>query len=706
MNRFVPQIADRPKTRLVWETARAPDRRLWLFAGLTTVPLLVVLIRLGDLQAKADGLIGRTSATVRTVTEAIPARDGRILSSDGHVLAEDIERFDVLVQYRWLERPANAVWLRGEALDLLTRSERRDPDRIAEAENAVLARREQLWQSLMEATGLRREELFGRFATIQERVSAIHRAVQKAREESVRTQPQNDEHIPAETWWQWAWQSAAVAVTTPPKPSQTAPLILAEELEYHEVADGLPIAVAATIEANPERFPGTSVRVASRRRYPLGATASHLIGYRFARRETTDEDTIATTTGQTGVERSYDRHLRGIDGLRRVWLDRRGEPVRSTIVRAPRVGRDLVLHLDLGLQTSIERLLDEAIASVKSTPAEVAVPESAGGAIVVLDVRTGAVLAAASAPRFDLGRAAARSPTLWNTVQADPGKPLFDRVCTAAVPPGSVFKPVTAIAFLESGKIDPDAPFHCIGYLNRKDRHRDYIFTHFGVGHGPTTLASALAESCNVYFFQGARTVGATPLLAWADRLGYGRPTGIDLPSEAAGHIARTARQTDALGVAIGQAELTATPLQVARMTAAIATGGRLVTPHVVRGSGPTQHGSESIRPILHTAQIEELQPDTLSRVREGLEQAVSHPRGTGFKTVQHAEVAIAGKTGTAEVGNDRPDHAWFAGYAPADDPQIAFVVLLEHGGSGGQIAGPVAHDVVTALLRRGLLRP
>lgn len=704
-------ISGEPAARSRWETDHRPDRRLAVVAFIVVTPLLGVLVRLGDLHADSERLVGQPSAPVRSVLEPIPARDGRILSADGQVLAEDVERFSVLVHYRWLERPANPTWLRGEALRLLSPAERRDRMQIEQAERLILERREALWTALCEVTSLERDELFARFAAVQERVSTIHKAVQQARADAADSRPEQPRPS-ASTWWQWAAQSVATAVTTPPQPDRLEPLILAEELDVHLIAEGLPLAVAAAIESDPDRFPGTSVRVASRRRYPQASTAAHLIGYRFsndrisdsAHKQPSDERT-PRSVGQTGIERAYDRHLRGIEGQRRVWINRRGEPVRSTVVREPQIGRDLVLHLDLGLQTAVETRLDAAVAAVRESASPSPVPESAGGAVVVLDLRTGAVLAAASAPRFDLGRAASRDSSFWRSLPDDPAAPLFNRVCAAALPPGSVFKPVTAIALLESGKIDPDEPFDCRGYLDRKDRRRDYVFKHFGVGHGPTTLASAMAESCNVYFFHGTRIVGGQPLLTWAEAFGYGRPTGIDLPGEAAGHLEQNLRKTDALGIAIGQADLTATPLQVARMTAALANGGRLITPHVVRGSGPARHGTESVRPVLRTTRLDGLRADTLDRVREGLVRAIAHPQGTGFKTVRHPHVAIAGKTGTAEVGGNRPDHAWFAGYAPADDPQVAFVVLLEHGGSGGAVAGPVARDVVTALLKFDLLR-
>lgn len=688
-------------------TDHRPDARLRLLVAAIGLCLSAVPFRLVDLQADADVSPAGPGRAVRSIDEPVPARDGRILSADGRVLAEDVESFSVLVHYRWLERPADARWVRGEALRLLGPAERRDPDAVTAAEREVLRRREALWGSLSDLTGVGREELFRRFAAAQDRVAAVRRSVEEHASEERTAPPPGGRG--AETWWLAAWEILREAVTTPPRRDEPEPVILAEEAEHYVIASGLPLAVAAAIEADPERHPATRVRVESRRRYPLGATAAHVVGYRFPRsdRAAAVGGSDEVTTGQSGVERTYDRHLRGISGVRRLWLDRRGEVVRAETLRAPRVGRDLVLHLNAGLQAELERLLDEAIAAAKR-PAltDTPVPDAAGGCVVAIDVRTGAVLAAASAPRFDPGPASRRDRSFWREIAAEPAKPMFDRVASAALPPGSVFKIVSAVVLLESGKIDPDEPIGCVGYLARPDRHRDYVYRHFGVGHGPTTLTTALAQSCNVYFFHAARKIGAAPFTERASCFGFGRATGIDLPAEAAGHLSSAGRDADSLGLAIGQADLTATPLQIVRMTAAVANGGRLVTPHVVRGSGPARRGDDPARPLLTADELDGLNPDTLSRIREGMEQVVSHPQGSGYKTVRHPRVAIAGKTGTAEVGGGRPDHAWFAGYAPADDPQVAFVVLLEHAGSGGAAAGPLARATVDALLRHTLVRP
>jgi penicillin-binding protein 2 len=370
--------------------------------------------------------------------------------------------------------------------------------------------------------------------------------------------------------------------------------------------------------------------------------------------------------------------------------------------------------VNLPLQQSAEQLLDDVMRSVHEDEINgKPLPVPPGGAIVALDVRTGAVLAAASAPRFDLRLLVDPEPRAWGRILADPHKPLFHRAAEMALPPGSVFKVVSAIAFLQSGSLDPGRSFQCQGYLDDPDHYRCLIFRNFGAAHGDITLVDALARSCNVYFFSAARRIGAGPIVDWAARLGFGRPTGIDLPGERAGNLPRTAaadassrRSTgqtrpggDALQLAIGQARLTATPLQVARLMAAVANGGRLVTPRLVDSAGPalveSSDAGDDASDSASSRSVPELSAQTLEWVRLGLAHVVPDRQGTGYKTVRLNEIAIAGKTGTAEAGGGKPDHAWFAGYVPADKPKYAFVIALEHAGEAAAAAGPVAKRLV-----------
>jgi penicillin-binding protein 2 len=215
-----------------------------------------------------------------------------------------------------------------------------------------------------------------------------------------------------------------------------------------------------------------------------------------------------------------------------------------------------------------------------------------------------------------------------------------------------------------------------------------------------------------VYFFHHAADLGAVSLVDWATRFGFGRATGVDGIDESAGRLPdptheRHMSQTQLL--AIGQGPLTATPLQVVRMYAAIANGGRLVTPQLVKqvgGGGPEAGGggsvSSSLQPPASGLPIPGLAPTSLAAVREGLRRAVENPNGTAYHSVRMPWPQVAGKTGTAETGGEQADHAWFAGYVPADEPRFAFVVVLEHGGSGATVAGSIARDLVLRMRQLG----
>jgi penicillin-binding protein 2 len=401
--------------------------------------------------------------------------------------------------------------------------------------------------------------------------------------------------------------------------------------------------------------------------------------------------------------------------------------LRSEVIREPVDGRDVTLTFDAELQRAAERILDDALSGAdladeldgEDSSAEAAPAASLpqGATLIAIDVATGDVLAAAAAPRFDLSLYSNFDKERWQSTLDDPRHPFYSRVTALTAPPGSVFKVLSAVAALESGAIDPETPVHCRGFLDRPDQFRCMIFRRHGHSHGDIRLSEALCQSCNVYFFEAARRMGPEPLRLWAERFGFGAPTGVDLPGEAGGQLPpmpiggrRGPTSGNTLQLAIGQSSLLVSPLQVARMMAAVANGGSLVKPRFVRTDG---HGSADtgIRLASYDEAMDEppqriadLSPRTLAILREGLLQVVADPRGTG-KAARVKGVAIAGKTGTAETGGGRPDHAWFAGYAPAERPRIAFVVMLEHAGSGGKSAGPVAKRFVEALVDSGRIR-
>jgi penicillin-binding protein 2 len=715
---------------------RRPLLRIATLFGAILLALCAIVARLSYVETQlADSFASEFNRQIER-WEPIPSHDGRIIASDGEVLAEDQQLFGLKVHYRWLEDPPDPAWLKAQALGRLDRAQRRDAQCIAGEQAKVLELRSNLWNRLALITSLDCNSLAARRREIQRRVERIYDLIDQRQSlrDAERSMPERVD-VPTSTIWVRAWNALVAALTTPPVREATEPLVIREQLDYHLLIPEIPVETAVEVEAHPELYPGTRLAVSSRRIYPQGPVAPHLIGYRTP----IDEDALRQRhklfpdgdpldyqsrdrLGRSGLEQFYDRRLRGLRGLRKLVVNRRGEVLHSEDVREAHYGRDIVLSLSLPLQRDAERLLDDCLGFEQRDETNGKVlPIPPGGAIVAIDARTGAVLAAASAPRFNLRLFTDQDGTAWNEARTDARKPFFHRAADMALPPGSVFKVVSAIAFLESGLLDPWREFHCQGFLDDPDRNRCLIFRSLGAMHGDINLVDALARSCNVYFFSAARRIGALPLYEWASRFGFGRPTGVDLPGERGGNLPQplvAARrhprhrgkgaEGDALQLAIGQAKLAATPLQIARFMAAVGNGGKLVTPHLVDSAGPELIGERSMYEELPTepevCTVKELSPRTLELVRMGLAQVVADRHGTGYKTVRLNEIMIAGKTGTAETGGGKPDHAWFAGYVPADRPKIAFVVVLENAGSGGHAAGPVARKFVQSMLAHGLI--
>ncbi len=699
LNRLTNVLAESaPRSREGrWETDARPTLRLTWLAALMLLPLAVIGGRVAYLQTSTAAGFAKPFEQTYESYEAVPSRDGRLLSADGRVLATDRQQFTVKVHYRWLEEPADPAWLKTQALSRLSRSERRNPDRIAEVQRQILKDREAMWQRLAALTGSSIEQLALERTKIQSRVEGIVDLVEKHRQEQATPSAKSQDQEVQPTWRR-LWNVFSKSITTPPARQVRDPLIIREEQDYHPLLTGISLSAVAEIESHPELYPGLAIDTLSWRDYPQDSLAAHLIGIRkpltaeeaqerkeqFAGHDPAAYE-VGDRWGRMGLERMYDHHLHGLRGRRRVVRNRRGEIIQTELMRAPRSGGDLVLTLNANLQEQLEQMLDRHLASNPDPKSETEPdtktktpgppkPAGAGASLIVLDVRTGAVVAAVSSPRFSLKDFQHPTPEQWEAITSDPRRPLFHRAIRMAVAPGSVFKTVTAVALLESGMFDPDEIRHCQGFLDRPDRHRCYIFSHYGVGHGDLDLSRAISESCNVYFFQGARQVGAGPLVLWAERLGIGRETGIDLPGEKAGNLPHppTPMQTadaaivqaafeqppsagppwypgDTLGLAIGQSRLTVTPLQMARVMAAIGNDGFLVTPHLVQSFGPARltEGEDSQRIVIPEPRpILGLTEGTLARVREGLEMVVSHPKGTGYQNRADAGSQNRGENG------------------------------------------------------------
>jgi penicillin-binding protein 2 len=453
----------------------------------------------------------------------------------------------------------------------------------------------------------------------------------------------------------------------------------------------------AALEARKVEFPDVSVDVVPLRSYPLAAAAAHSLGRvgEITERQLQSKEFTGlkpgALVGQAGLELQYDRSLQGKDGLRRLVVNSRGREVAEIARELPAAGPSLTLTLDLELQAAADRAF-----------------AGRSGSAVALDPETGEILALSSVPAYDPNAfATGVDPAVWQSLTGDPETPLMNRVIQGQYAPGSVFKIVMAAAALEEGVVTPRSAFFCPGYLSIYDT----VFRCAKpAGHGMVDLHKALARSCNVYFYQVGARLEIDRIARWARRLGLGAPAGIDLPHEVSGLVPspewklRTQRLPwyagETISVAIGQGQVTTTPLQLARLVAAVANGGRLVTPHLVRAVGGQPRPAPPAQPIA-------IRPDTLARIRDGL-CAVVNERGTGWRA-QMSDVAVCGKTGSAQVvasrsrqptAYDTLPHAWFVAFAPKDRPRIALAVLVEHGGSGGEAAAPVAREILARFFR------
>jgi len=466
---------------------------------------------------------------------------------------------------------------------------------------------------------------------------------------------------------------------------------------------GLTLQEAALIEGHRLDLTGIRIQAESQRNYPRGPLGGHLLGYvGEVSPEQQDEPAFAdlpqgSIVGKAGVEKTYDRVIRGTAGEKTIEVDARGNERKTVEVVEQTPGDDLYLSLDLRLQQLAESLLGEE-----------------AGAIVALDPTNGDVLALVSHPAFDpnaLSRGL--TPTMWEQIVSDPRHPLTNRAIQGQYPPGSTFKIVVASAALESDKWSADTKVRCNGAFPAGN----HVFKDWKKGgHGVIDMYEAIVQSCDVYFYNIGHRLGIDALAETARLFGLGQPTGIELPSERVGVVPSTEWKQrvrkevwyagETISASIGQGYVTVTPLQMAVATAAVANGGVLYKPRLVRAvrERATSHLREIAPQDRGTVP---LQDRTFTLLHEALRGVVMH--GTGGRA-RSKIVEIAGKTGTAQTVGARPtpistnpedvpkqfrDHAWFVAYAPADDPKIAVAVLVENTGHGGTFAAPIAKALI-----------
>jgi len=466
----------------------------------------------------------------------------------------------------------------------------------------------------------------------------------------------------------------------------------------------------ASIEAHKYDLPGIAVNVKLRRHYLNIQDAVHLVGYLSE----ISPDELASDKypgrrrgdliGKFGAEKAFENFLQGERGGRQVEVNANGQVVRILKTVAAKPGQDIHLTIDYQLQKKTESLL-----------------QGVAGAAVAMDPTSGRILALASSPSFDQNYfISGMSYEQWDSLISNPFRPMENKAIQGEYPPGSTYKIITALAGLGEGVIDENTEFFCPGYY--RFGNRVYRCWKKG-GHGRVNIVKALAESCDVFFYQVGERLGVDRLAWYAKAAGLGSPTGIELDKEAAGLIPTAAwkknrtgiawQPGETLSVAIGQGFNLTTPIQMAGMMAAIANGGTRYKPMIL----------ESIRTadsrLIYKNEPQvvgkvPVTPRALELVRKGLWEVVNSERGTARGS--HLEdIAFSGKTGTSQVISRKKDetrpeeempahlrpHAWFVAYAPSEAPKIAVAVLVEHGEHGSGAAAPIAREMIKTYLRK-----
>jgi penicillin-binding protein 2 len=466
------------------------------------------------------------------------------------------------------------------------------------------------------------------------------------------------------------------------------PLLLRKDLEPE---------MLVAVEERRLDLPGVNLRIRPVRAYPAGGMAANLLGYvseinqTQLQREEYRDFRPGEYLGQSGVERRFDAFIRGVDGGEQVEVDARGRALRLVSRIEPHSGANILLTIDRKIQEAAEA----AFAGKKGT-------------VVAMNPTTGEILALVSRPSYDPNLFAQRiSGEDWQRIATDSGHPLQNRAFQAQYPPGSIFKLIVAIAGLESGALTPDTKVYCNGAFHLGNVKFDDWKKG---GHGTLNLRQAIVNSCNIYFYQAGLKVGIEEIVRVSRAFGLGEPPGLGLGDEVKGHLPNPQPKKrgqsnwsagNTVVSSIGQGLVVTSPMQLLVMVSAIANGGTIYRPYVVKrvaslaGETLEEYDPEPIRQV-------GVNPETLAFVRQAMLGVVEE--GTGARA-RVPGVLIGGKTGTAQVVKkgeekkraDLKDHAWFASFAPVDNPRIAVVVLVENGGFGGQVAAPIAKAVYEA---------
>ena len=448
------------------------------------------------------------------------------------------------------------------------------------------------------------------------------------------------------------------------------------------------------IEKNSD-YPYLEVQIYSKRKYINESLGSHILGY--VRNVSSSEYEKMKDSGykkddiigKQGIEKEYESYLRGQNGYRYIEVNAHNRFVKTLEEEKSKIGDDIYLTVDFDLQQKITDYMNE---------------KKMKGAFVAIEPKTGKIITMVSNPEYPLNTIISKMTTEeWDGIMFNRDRPLENRAITGRYPPGSIFKVISALAFLEEG-LNPDEEFFDPGYYQiGKWKWRSWK----RYGHGYTNLAKSLIESVNYYYYRAADKYGRKKILEVADAFGIGKKTGIDIPGEKPGILPNNEWKKkklkepwytgDSINLSIGQGYLLVTPIQMAKAYSILANKGYTYTPHlvekIVTQTGKTKEiKSEKIEVNYNTEYME--------KIKEALVETVEATNGTA-KRLRTKGIRIAAKTGSAQNSKYKEPHSWVSGYFPADKPEIAFTAFIEGGGSGGKDAAEVAKIFVDAYLEK-----
>lgn len=499
------------------------------------------------------------------------------------------------------------------------------------------------------------------------------------------------------------------------------------EISYKGYSNTKSIQIAKNISLNSmnqiteqnSKFPGATITENSKRVYTLGNTASHVIG-RIGMIEDSELKEYDSRydqndmVGKSGIEYIFEKYLKGTNGVKQIDMDVNGTTTDEYISKEAVAGSDIILTIDSKLQAITEEALKANIEKIASGGFGRVYGADAGSA-VVLNVKTGEVIAMASYPDYNPSDFVNGIDTnTWNYYINGETKPLENKAISMNYSPGSTFKMVTALAGLETGAITTTEKINDTGVYPYAHHPVCWYYTSYHSGHGRLNVSQAIQHSCNYFFYEVGKRIGIDTLAKYAYYLGLGHKTGIELNGEANGNLASSQRAVEenrqwylgeTLSAAIGQSYNTFTPLQMAKYVAMVANGGKKIDVTIVK-SIVNADGSEVPRNEYESYVNEKLgltEDDTeelnfsqenINAVLEGMRGVTSESGGTAYSTFKDFDIEVGGKTGSAQTGIEGKTNAWFVGFAPFDDPEIAIVVFVRNGGHGGYTA-EVAKEII-----------